>query len=168
MPFSHTLKIMKHKHLVSLLFILLLTQIEVSAQENGVNWLSFEQLDDSLAVKPKKVFVDFYADWCVYCKKMDKVAFRDPAIIAKLNKDYYAVKMNAETTDTISFGGGVYMNKQLRKKRNPTHEIPLLLASRENYSFSLPAMVILNERFEVTARYFEYLSPKKMQKALSN
>ncbi len=136
------------------------------AQENTIRWLSFEQLEDSLALKPKKVFVDFYADWCAYCKKMDKAAFKDSKVISRLNSEYYAVKMNTETTDTIRFGGETFINRQKGKKRNPTHEIPLLLASRENYPFSLPAMVVLNEKFEVINRYFEYLSPKQLYKAL--
>ncbi len=137
-----------------------------TAQDNTINWLSFEQLEDSLAIQPKKVFIDFYADWCAYCKKMDKAAFKDPNVISKLNAEYYAVRMNAETTDTIVFGGDTYTNKEVGKKRNPTHDIPLLLASRENRPFSLPAIVILNEKFQITDRYFEYIPPKRMNKML--
>ena len=147
---------------------MLLFPVQGQAQQDHIQWLSFEQLEDSLAVKPKMVFIDFYADWCAYCKKMDKAAFKDSKVISKLNTDYYAVKMDAETIDTITFGGEKFVNKQLGKNRNPTHEIPLLLASRENYPFSLPAMVILNEKFEITHRYFEYLSPKQLNKALGN
>ena len=99
---------------------------------------------------------------------MDKAAFRDPKVVLTLNRDYYAVKMNAETTDTITFGGVTYTNKEKGGKRNPTHEIPLLLASRKNHPFSLPAMVILNRNFEVTERYFEYLSPKRLREALED
>ena len=140
--------------------------IPSSGQENKIQWLTFEQLEDSLGVKPKKVFIDFYADWCAYCKKMDKTAFKNADVIAKLNDGYYAVKMDAESRDTIQFGGDFYINEQLGKSRNPTHQIPLLLASRENRPFSLPAMVLLNEKFEVTDRYFEYLSPKKLANIL--
>ncbi len=136
------------------------------AQEKTINWLTFEQLEDSLSIKPKKVFIDFYADWCAYCKKMDKAAFTDPEVVAVLNENFYALKMDAETTQEITFGGDTFTNKEVGKKRNPTHEIPLLLASRENYPFSLPAIVILNEQFEVIQRHFEYLSPKKMRKTL--
>ena len=150
-----------------MLFLLLLAlPTTVSAQEDEVQWLSFEQLEDSLAIKPKKVFIDFYADWCAYCKKMDAAAFKDEKVISKLNSDFYAVKMNAETKDTITFGGENFINKQVGKSRIPTHEIALLLASRENQPFTLPAMVILNEKFEITDRYFEYLSPKKLYQIL--
>ncbi|UII75393.1 thioredoxin family protein [Flagellimonas sp. HMM57] len=137
------------------------------SQQDEINWLSFEQLETALAEKPKKVFIDFYADWCTYCKKMDKAAFQNPEVIKRLNTAYYAVKMNAEHKDSIQFGGDVFYNKELGKKRNPTHEIPLLLASREDVPFSLPAVLVLDEYFQVKARYFEYLSPKKMVKILS-
>jgi len=98
----------------------------------------------------------------------DKVAFKDPEIIKTLNQEYYAVKMNAETSDIITFGGDTFTNEQIGKKRNPVHQIPLLLASRTNTSFSLPAMVVLNEKFEVINRYFEYLSTKRLSEALEN
>ncbi|SFR35061.1 Thioredoxin-like [Robiginitalea myxolifaciens] len=145
---------------------LILFAIPVGAQEPGITWLSFEQLEDSLAVKPRKVMISFYADWCVYCKKMDRAAFRDPEVVETLTEQYYAVRMNAESRDTIVFDGVSYSNKQLGKKRNSTHEIPLLLASRENYPFSLPAIVLLDEQFMITSRHFEYLSPEQMKNIL--
>ncbi len=157
---------MNIKRVTYVIICLLLTQNMISQQDNTIHWLTFEQLEDSLATKPKKVFIDFYADWCVYCKKMDKAAFKDASVISKLNSEYYAVKMNVESTDTIVFGGEIFINKQWGKKRNATHEIPLLLASRKNYPFSLPAIVVLNDKFEVTERYFEYLDSKRLLKAL--
>ena len=117
-------------------------------------------------LQPKKVFVDFYADWCVYCKKMDKAAFEDSKIIMELNANYYAVKMNAESQDSIVFGGKTFYNKELGRKRNPTHEIPLLLGSRKGKSFSLPVIIVLDEKFQVIKRYFEYLSPQQLKKEL--
>jgi thioredoxin-related protein len=136
------------------------------SQDEGIRWLSFEQLEDSLAVAPRKVFIDFYADWCVYCKKMDRVAFRDPEVISRLNREYYAVRMNAETSDTIAFDGQLYTNPEFGKKRNPVHEIPLLLATREGIPFSLPAIIILDKSFRITDRYFQYIPPKQMRKIL--
>ncbi|UJH68841.1 thioredoxin family protein [Allomuricauda sp. SCSIO 65647] len=158
----------RSRFLLGILLLLapLFLPTEISAQEKEIQWLSFEQLEDSLNVKPKKVFITFYADWCTYCKKMDHAAFKDSKVISKLHAEYYAVKMNAETTDSIQFDGKLFTNKQLGKTRNPTHEIPLLLASRENRPFSLPAMVLLDEKFEISDRYFEYLSPKQLHNIL--
>jgi thioredoxin-related protein len=136
------------------------------AQKKQINWISFEQLEDSLAVKPKKLLISFYADWCSYCKKMDKVAYQDPKVISMVNQEYYAVKMNAESTDTIAFEGKKFYNEELGKKRNPIHQIPLLLASRKGYPFSLPVTLILDEQFQVKRREFQYVSAKKMVRIL--
>lgn len=149
------------KHIIVFIAFATLIAKASTAQKAEINWISFEELDDSLAVKPKKVFISFYADWCAYCKKMDKVAYQDLQVVDILNAEYYAVKMDAETKDTIVFEGKKFYNEELGKKRRPTHQIPLLLASRKNRSFSLPAVIVLDENFRVTHRYFEYLSPKK-------
>jgi thiol-disulfide isomerase/thioredoxin len=153
---------LKYRFLLGLLLIF----TRGYAQESTVQWLSFQQLEDSLEVRPRKVFIDFYADWCAYCKKMDRVAFRDPEVVRELNSEFYAVRMDVESPDTIAFDGQLYTNPEFGKNRRPVHEIPRLLASREGIPFSLPAIVILGEDFRVENRYFEYLSPKKMRRIL--
>ncbi|WP_323755983.1 thioredoxin family protein [Roseivirga sp.] len=141
---------------------------QLNAQKTDqINWLNFEQLEDSLKVNPKKVFVYFNADWCTYCHKMDRNVFEDPTIIERFNKDYYVVKMNIESEDTIIFGNTEFKNKNANKRMS-VHEIPLMMASRKGKPFSLPAMVVLNENFEATARYFQYLDAQQMLEILEN
>lgn len=152
------------KYLTQLFVFILLglccTSLKSSAQnKDNVNWISFAQLNDSLKVNPKKVFVSFYAEWCTFCKKMDESTFKDKNVILTLNRDYYAVKMNIESADTIKFGEQLFLNKRI-KKVNPIHEIALLLASRKDKIFSLPAMIFFNEKFIATKRYFQYINPK--------
>ncbi|HCM77625.1 MAG TPA: thioredoxin family protein [Cytophagales bacterium] len=139
---------------------------ETKAQEQ-VNWINFEQLEEALQKQPKKVFVDFYADWCKYCRRMDRLAFRDSRVVELLNDDYYAVRMDIESTDTVMFGGKKYVNERARKV-NSVHQIALLMASRKGKPFSLPAMVILDEHFEAQARYFQYLTAEQLLGVLTD
>ncbi|WP_417884702.1 thioredoxin family protein [Zunongwangia sp.] len=165
---SYKLKIknmIKNLQILTLIFIF--PSLSFGQKNEAINWLTFEKLEDSLSVKPKKTFLYFYADWCVYCKKMDRNTFKNTEIIEKLNTDFYAVKMNAESTDTISFEGQKFYNQQAKSMRNGTHQIPLLLASRKNKAFSLPAILILDEEFRVQNRQFEYLTIDKMLELIS-
>lgn len=155
------------KNLQIFIFFLALPILSYSQKTNTINWLNFEQLEDSLAIKPKKTFIYFYADWCLYCKKMEQNAFKNAEIIEKLNSDFYAVKMNAENTDTITFEGQKFYNQQAESMRNGIHQIPLLLASREDFEFSLPVILILDEKFRVKNREFEYLTTKKLMELIS-
>jgi hypothetical protein len=74
--------------------------------------------------------------------------------------------MNVESRDTVHFGGVQYLNREHGIKRNPVHEIPLLLASRKGEPFTLPAVILLDEAFHIRNRYFEYISPEKMKEIL--
>lgn len=149
------------------LIIFIVSQNSFAQTKETINWLSFQQLNDSLQIKPKKVFVNFYADWCVYCKKMERTTFTDSALATILKDDYYAVKMNVETTDTIKFGEQIFINKR-SKRVNPLHEIPLLMATQKNKPFSLPAFVLLDENFTAVGRYFQYLSAEDLIYILKN
>jgi len=45
---------------------------------------SLAELDARLATADRPVMLDFYADWCVSCKEMEKFTFSDPAVRQKL------------------------------------------------------------------------------------
>ncbi len=59
------------------------------------------QLDAALAqTGGKSVMLDFYADWCVACKEMEKLTFVDPAVQAKLaNSVLLQVDVTANDVD---------------------------------------------------------------------
>lgn len=150
-----------------LIFIFSLLSFKICSGQtpSKINWINFNQLNDSLKLKQKKVFVDFYADWCMYCKEMDGTTFQNAEVIKELNTNYYAVKMNVESGETIIFGDQTFINKKI-KRVNPVHEIALLLASRKDQIFSLPAYILFDENFMAKARYFQFLDSNALLKIL--
>ncbi len=61
-----------------------------------IKWRSY---DEGLALakqEGKKVFIHFYADWCAYCKKMEKETLTNLAVIDSLNNDFIPVLVNSD------------------------------------------------------------------------
>ena len=74
-----------------------------------VNWTSIEDAAKKGNTKTEKLyFVDFYTDWCGWCKKMDKETFQNPIVMKILNKYYIPVKFNAESMTTFDWNGKEY------------------------------------------------------------
>jgi len=78
--------------------------LHLTAQDE-TKGISFESPDQSFELSKQKaqasgrlLMVDFYADWCSWCKRLDEEAFSDPHV-GKLMKNFVNVKINAETDD---------------------------------------------------------------------
>lgn len=56
---------------------------------------SVAELDAALASAGRPVMLDFYADWCVSCKEMERFTFTDPAVAALMGR---AVLLKADVT----------------------------------------------------------------------
>lgn len=76
--------------------------------------MKFEDAVAANESNPKMFIVDVYTDWCGWCKKMDKETFTDPKVIAFINENFHAVKLNAEDSQrTFEFGGEEFSEAQM-------------------------------------------------------
>jgi thioredoxin-related protein len=157
---------MKTTYFILLIFIFGLSYPLRAQQNEEINWLTWEELDRALEENPKPIFIFFHAEWCAYCKKIEREIFTKKKVIEKLNKKYYALEMDVETEDTIHFDGQKFSNIQTNTKRNGVHQLPLLLASRKKAPFSLPVTLIFDKDFRLQKRVFEYYTSKELLKML--
>jgi len=57
-----------------------------------VNWQPYdEQLVAQANNEGQPILIDFYADWCIPCKQIEKKLFTQPAIIEK-SEEFLALK----------------------------------------------------------------------------
>ena len=99
-----------------LIFATLLLGGMLTAQ---VQWHTIEEASQA-NIGSKMYFIDFYTDWCGYCKKMDRETFSDPLVAKILNRYFYPVKFNAEGNNTVTWNGKTY--RPSTGGRNKTHE----------------------------------------------
>jgi len=123
-----------------LLFLTLFLFLNITAQTiiepSPVKWLTIEQADSLFAKNPKPMLIDVYTDWCGWCKYMIKTTFANKGIAGYINNNFYPVRFNAETLDTISYQGKIYTNPGIGGK--PKHDFAKYLL---NGRFSFPTIV---------------------------
>lgn len=158
--------------LLALLFTLafVFAPVLLSAQgvpvkpESGksIKWSTFEEALQLNKKKPKMIFVDIYTDWCGWCKKMDTETFSDPAVASYINKKYYAVKLNAEQRDAITFKEQQFVNPNPGKSRS-THQLAMALLKNEGV---YPSYVILDKASDWTFKLKGYKTPVELMPIL--
>ncbi len=84
-------------------------------KKEEINWITFEEALKLNKKKPKKIMIDVYTDWCHWCKVMDKSTFKDEDVVKYINKNYYAVKFNAEEKGTVTYKNKEYTHNQLAR-----------------------------------------------------
>ena len=72
----------------------------------SVNWI--KDADEALGQakeQNKPLLIDFGAEWCVFCRKMDQTTFIEPDVVARLNSDFIPVKLDASSKAAKSLAG---------------------------------------------------------------
>ena len=126
-----------------------------------INWMTFEEAVAKSGKKEKPIFIDVYTNWCGWCKVMDRNTFSQPDIIKKINKDFYAVKFNAEQRDIVNFQGREF--KFIPSGRRGYHE---LAAALMNSRMSYPTVVFLVDSYSKAYPHPGYQKPEAMHKLL--
>lgn len=70
------------------------------AGNNSIEWNNFDlSIYENSINEGDPIIIDFYADWCIPCKELDKQTFSDKRVI-ELSKKFVMIK--ADMTKTLS------------------------------------------------------------------
>ena len=77
-----------------LLMLLMLTSFHSPKKKKDL-CQSWSEIQELMKKEPKPIFIDMYADWCVYCKKMDVTTYVNDSVYDYLKEHFYRLKFNA-------------------------------------------------------------------------
>lgn len=101
-----------------------------------VEWMTLEEVEASMLKERRPILIDLYTDWCGWCKVMDKKTYQNKNVSGYLQQKFYAVKLNAESTQSITWRGKTYRFNSGYK----THEFAIYLTGGQ---LSYPTTVII-------------------------
>jgi thioredoxin-related protein len=97
------------KSVISLLFLL----CGFTAGEE-LQWTDFNEGHESAKAQKKAAVIDFYTDWCKWCKVMDEKTYGDPSVKELLLNKFVTIKINPErSTEAIRYDGKVLKPMEL-------------------------------------------------------
>lgn len=82
---------------------------KAASTSHEIQWLSYDAGLTKAKAEKKAVVVDFYTNWCGWCKRMDATTFRDSNVVAAFNKNFVGVRVNAEDTTAFATHEGERM-----------------------------------------------------------
>lgn len=61
-----------------------------------IHWYSYEEGIGRGKREGKKIFLNFYADWCHYCQVMEAQTFQNSAVASYLNDHFVPIQINSD------------------------------------------------------------------------
>jgi thioredoxin-related protein len=147
-------KLSKMKKLITLLLAIIpLFIFAQGGQQNKINWFPLEKAKKLAKKHDGKVLIFFYKKDCPYCETMKKETLSDAAVIKMINNNFFPVKIDSRTKDTIMYNGKVYGNQQPASsgRQDWRHDFYAEVAAftRSGSSqITTPAIVLFNNNFE--------------------
>ena len=146
-------KVLRFSGFLSLLLLLL--SFNTSRKEK-IKWLSLGELQTAYAKNPKPIIIDVYTSWCGWCKVMDKNTYSNDKVADYINEHYYAVKFNAESTESVVLGKKKY---DYNPAYNANGLAVYLLSGRMGY----PTTVLMASLDAQPAPLSGYLKPSELE-----
>ena len=72
------------------------------AMAAGPDWKTYDEGMKLARSQGKHIMINFYADWCQYCKQMFNETFKDEKVLAALKENFVAIKIDTEAERELS------------------------------------------------------------------
>lgn len=142
------------------LIALVLFTFNLQAQE--INWVTLDEAVELQQKEPRKIIMDFYTKWCGPCKLLDRNTFKNKDVANYINKNFYAVKFNAEGNDVVNFKDNEFTNPKYdpakANRRNYAHQL-----TRYFQVTAYPTMVFLDEEDNLITQVKGYKTPQQLE-----
>jgi len=129
------------------------------SNKEKIVWLSLKDLQTAYAMQRRPILIDVYTSWCGWCKVMDKETYTNEKVISYINKNFYAVKFNAETMDSVVLASKKY-------GYNPGYNANELAVYLLGGHMGYPTTVLLSSITAQPAPLAGYLKPSELEPAL--
>ena len=63
----------------------------------ALQWISYGEALERAEKEDKHILIDFYTNWCGWCKRMDSQTYTDPVVVDLLSQHFVIAKINAES-----------------------------------------------------------------------
>lgn len=103
-----------------------------------------------------------YTTWCGPCRLLDKNTFKNKDVAAYINKNYYAVKFNAEGNSTLSFKEMTFSNPDYDPARSRGRNSQHQLASYFRVN-AYPTILFLDEKSDFIGPIRGYHNPNQLE-----
>ncbi|MFZ5518526.1 MAG: thioredoxin family protein [Candidatus Zhuqueibacterota bacterium] len=134
--------------------------VENVASKNFV--LTFNQGLEKAKKEKKNMLIDFYTDWCHWCKVMDEKTFSEKAVAEKLSNRFVTVRIDAEAnTGSNSFKGHTFNNMEMTRAFGVTGFPSLIFISPEEEVITKIPGYVPAEQFAYILDYIDQECYKK-------
>jgi uncharacterized protein YyaL (SSP411 family) len=92
------------------------TSEKKSSTPDRINFMKYDEGLELAKKEHKKIFVEFTAKWCGWCKKMHASTFIDPEIVKMMDENYIAVSVDGDSRDSLNIDGWITSERALARQ----------------------------------------------------